>query len=407
MSEVNDNVLALVRAHNKSRDTRSAAIECYERLGMPGTDCEAYRFTDMARMLPVRSIHKTAANTPKAGADGHIRIMDGRLATPPEANAHFSIAETGIDNAPDAFESVAPGVSDGMVALNTSLAEACIHLHIKSATALDAPLVVDIDFTAAPGQLVSPRLLLTSGVDSEARIVLRQTSRTAASVNMVTEVHLAEHARLEVVTIQDFAPDAAVVNGLYCAQEADTTLRLTLASLGCRLTRNSVEASFDGERSHLDLNGICLTQGSQHTDNHTRIRHLKPGCTSGELFKGILGGQSTAAFTGMVLVADNAQKTEALQTNRNLLLSPQAKADTRPQLEIYADDVRCSHGATVGQLDAEQLFYMQARGISLDLARRLLTEAFAADVIERIGDETTRATVREAIGTRLETLTQQ
>ena len=109
----------------------------------------------------------------------------------------------------------------------------------------------------------------------------------------------------------------------------------------------------------------------------------------------------------MVLVADNAQKTEALQTNRNLLLSPQAKADTRPQLEIYADDVRCSHGATVGQLDAEQLFYMQARGISLDLARRLLTEAFAADVIERIGDETTRATVREAIGTRLETLTQQ
>jgi Fe-S cluster assembly protein SufD len=161
-------------------------------------------------------------------------------------------------------------------------------------------------------------------------------------------------------------------------------------SLGGALVRNEVRVRFDGEYAEATVNGLYMAQGKQHIDNFTVIDHAQPNCASHELYKGILDGQAHGVFNGKIFVRKDAQKTDAKQTNKVLLLSDDATINTKPQLEIFADDVKCTHGATIGQLDAAQLFYLQSRGIGLEQARRLLTFAFANDIVNRIKIEAVR-----------------
>ncbi len=172
-------------------------------------------------------------------------------------------------------------------------------------------------------------------------------------------------------------------------------------SLSGGLVRNDVTVVLDGEGSECVLNGLFVGNGRAHVDNHTTIDHVKPRCTSQELYKGILGGKSTGVFNGRIRVRANAQKTSARQTNKNLLLSPDAQINTKPQLEISADDVKCNHGSTIGQLDADALFYLRTRGIDTDAARAMLTYAFARELISRLRCEPLRRSVEALVLTRL------
>jgi Fe-S cluster assembly protein SufD len=184
-------------------------------------------------------------------------------------------------------------------------------------------------------------------------------------------------------------------------QGASSNVTSNNIALGAALARNEIAAVLEGEGAECTLNGLYLTTGRQHIDNHTTLDHASPHTTSHELYKGILDGKSEGVFHGRIIVRPEAQKTDAIQRNKNLLLSRDAVINTKPQLEIYADDVRCTHGATVGQVDQDAVFYLRSRGIGLEEARNLLTFAFTSDLIESIPVEAIRTRIASALFDRL------
>jgi Fe-S cluster assembly protein SufD len=201
----------------------------------------------------------------------------------------------------------------------------------------------------------------------------------------VTEIHAAENARIGHYKIQKEHPGAFHTGFVHMVQGRTSVVADHSLAFGGGLVRNDVRAVLADQGADCNLNGLYAIGGAQHVDNHTVIDHAKPHCTSHELYKGVLDGRSTGVFSGKIIVRKDAQKTDAIQSNKNLLLSDQATINTKPQLEIEADDVRCTHGATVGQIDDEALFYLQSRAIGIKEARALLTYAFAAEILDRVG----------------------
>jgi len=210
-------------------------------------------------------------------------------------------------------------------------------------------------------------------------------ARDARSLsNSATELVLERDAQLDYVQLQELPETAFHVSSMSARQETGSRLRATSIALGARLARVQLLAALSGEGAELELDGLYLGRGTQHQDHHTTVDHASPRTTSRTLFKGVLDGRAHGVFHGRVHVRPNAQKIDASQTNRALLLSDGAVVDSKPQLEIYADDVKCSHGASVGQLDLDQLFYLRARGLDPVEARALLTYAFASELLERL-----------------------
>ena len=207
---------------------------------------------------------------------------------------------------------------------------------------------------------------------------------------------------MEHIKIQDEAPESYHVAGIYAQLERSSRFRSHSLALGAKLSRNNIRTKLDGEGVECVLNGLYLTRGEQLADHHMIVEHAKPHCDSHEYFNGILDGASRGVFHGRILVRPDAQKTDAKQTNKNLLLSDDATANTKPQLEIYADDVKCTHGATIGQMDEEAIFYLRARGVPLLVARRMLMHAFAGEIIERIECEPIRERLDRVVWQRLE-----
>jgi Fe-S cluster assembly protein SufD len=208
--------------------------------------------------------------------------------------------------------------------------------------------------------------------------------------NAVTELVAAEGANIEYVKLQRESIRAFHVHTLQLQLAKSSKVKSHSINFGGRLVRNEVNAALAGEGCECTLNGLSIATGEQLVDNHTRIEHVKPHCASHELYKSILDGKAHGVFNGQIYVHPDAQKTDAKQTNQTLLLSENAVINAMPQLEIFADDVKCTHGATVGQLDAESIFYLRSRGIDKDAARSLLTYAFANDIVGRIGVEPLR-----------------
>lgn len=200
----------------------------------------------------------------------------------------------------------------------------------------------------------------------------------------MTEIYTGENSNIEMYRIQDENLNSYLVTLTQAEQRRGSVFTTYTVTTGGSLVRNDINTVLDGENCEAHLYGLYLTEDSQHVDNHTLIDHAKPHCLSNELFKGVLNDKSYAVFNGKVFVRPDAQKTNAYQSNKNILLSKDATVDTKPQLEIFADDVKCSHGATVGQLDDDSLFYLRSRGISEDMARSILIRAFASDVFEEI-----------------------
>jgi Fe-S cluster assembly protein SufD len=212
---------------------------------------------------------------------------------------------------------------------------------------------------------------------------------------------LERDAALEHYKLNEEGDGANHFAGIHVEQAEGSRYTSHNIAAGGRLIRNDLSCVLGGEGSECALNGLYLGRGRQHIDNHTSIEHRAPRCTSRELYKGVLDGHSRGVFSGHVVVQQDSQKTDAQQTNHNLLLSDDAEADTRPQLEIYADDVKCSHGSTVGQLNDDVLFYLRTRGIGEPLARRLLVTAFAQDIVERMTSAPVRQWAERLLATRL------
>lgn len=290
--------------------------------------------------------------------------------------------------------------ASGFSALNTALLGEGAYVHLSPGTRLEKPIV--LQFISEPGSeemCVHPRILIVAGENSQASIVEHYCGTDEAIYfnNVVTEISLRPGACLEHYKLQSEGRKSFHVATLQVAQERGSKFISHSVSLGGQLVRNDINSVLNDEGAVCELNGLYMANGRQHVDYHTRIDHSKPAGTSREHYKGVLDGRGRGVFNGRVYVHPDAQKTDAEQYNNNLLLSRDAEIDTKPQLEIYADDVKCAHGATVGQLDEDMIFYLRARGIPENAARGLLTYGFASDVLQRMS----LAGVREALDQRL------
>jgi Fe-S cluster assembly protein SufD len=270
-------------------------------------------------------------------------------------------------------------------ALNTAFMGDGAFIEIQANSVVTHP--IHLVFVSDGDERVShPRNLIVAAANSHASIVESFVCLRDGRyfTNAVTEISLGEGAHLDHYKIQRESEKSFHVGTVQARQARDSRLHSFSFAVGGSLARTNVYTSLDGDGASCTLNGLYLTDGSQHIDNQTSIEHIAPNCPSHEIYKGVLDGRSHGVFNGKVYVHPEAQKTDGKQSNNNLLLSPHARVDTKPQLEIFADDVKCTHGATVGRLDDVAMFYLNSRGIGPETARMLLTYAFAADVLETI-----------------------
>jgi Fe-S cluster assembly protein SufD len=248
----------------------------------------------------------------------------------------------------------------------------------------------------------SPRVLLLAGARSQATVVetYMGDGDAVSLTNAVTEISVGQGAVLEHLKRQEESRSGYHVHAIDVRQSRGSAFTQHNLAIGAQLARTDLNTLFAGEGGECTLNGLFVGSGTQHLDNHTRIDHAQPHCSSRELYKGILDGKARGVFHGTILVRQGAQKTDAMQTNKNLLLSREALVDSTPALEILADDVKCRHASTIGQLDVNALFYLRSRGIDQEHARSMLTYAFAADVAGRIKIPAIRSQIEKLLGLR-------
>lgn len=275
----------------------------------------------------------------------------------------------------------------GLTALNTMLFNEGAVISVAANSLIDKPIELLFINTGNTALLATHlRNMIVLADNAKATVIEHYVGLDdeVALTNVVTEVVLAENAELNHYKLQQESTDAYHIATLAAKQAASSKWLTNNISLGAKLARNDLHSQLLGEQSHVTMDGLYLVTGEQHVDNHTRIDHRVPNTTSEELYKGVLDEKSHAVFNGKVIVHKDAQKTDSNQSNRNLLLSRGCEIDSKPEMEIYADDVKCGHGSTVGQIDEDSLFFLRARGLDEVSARSLLTYAFAVDVLERI-----------------------
>jgi Fe-S cluster assembly protein SufD len=282
-------------------------------------------------------------------------------------------------------------------ALNTAFISDGAFIELRNDAVIEQPIHL---LFVSDGEGVShPRNLIVAGRHSRAVIIESYVSVRDSNyfTNAVTEIAVGEGAHIDHYKIQRESESAFHVGTVQIREERNSQLHSFSFAVGGSLARTNIYTSLVGDAATCTLNGLYLTDGSQHIDNQTSIEHIAPNCPSHEVYKGVLDGRSHGVFNGKVYVHPEAQKTDGKQSNNNLLLSPTARVDTKPQLEIFADDVKCTHGATVGRLDELAMFYLNSRGIGRETARTLLTYAFAADVLETIELESLKKALEKMV----------
>jgi Fe-S cluster assembly protein SufD len=332
---------------------RDAAAERFKELGFPTTHNEEWRFTNVAQIARV-----AWASRPAQAAQQPL----------PEIAQQHLAKYAALDNP--------------FVALNTANLGDVKVIQIPRNTVVEAP--IEITYQAAgDGVAFHPRTLILVGDGSQCTIVETYKGSGRYFTNAVTEVVAGDGAVLDHYKVQQESPEAFHVATMQASLGRSTSYATHSISLGATLSRHDSNATLS-EGTDATLNGLYIANGTQHVDHHTTIDHRLPHATSHELYKGILDGHAQAVFNGKIIVRQDAQKTDSKQTNKNLVLSDEAVINTKPELQIWADDVRCTHGATIGQIDAEMMFYLRSRGIGLNQARSLLIYAFAQDIVDRI-----------------------
>ena len=356
---------------------RDAAFARFAELGFPTTHNEEWRFTN------VSAIARTAF-TPGA-PDALLVYPDSvKKLAPADAEAHLA-RHAAFDQNP-------------FVDLNTAFLGNVTVLEIPRNAVIEQP--IEITYEGTDGAATHPRTLILVGANAQCTIVETYKGAGNYFTNAVTEIVVGDRAVVDHYKVQQESVNAFHISTLQVTIGRSAAFASHSISLGGALVRNDVNATLS-EGSDATLNGLYIVNGTQHIDNHTLIDHAMPHGTSHELYKGILDGKAHAVFNGKIIVRKDAQKTNAIQKNKNLLLSEDAMVDTKPQLEIFANDVRCTHGATVGQIDPEALFYLCSRGIGRREARALLTYAFAGDILDGIRLAPFRACLEGTLQARL------
>jgi Fe-S cluster assembly protein SufD len=292
---------------------------------------------------------------------------------------------------------------DSYVALNTAFSRDGFFFYAPKGATLDKPLQIINVLLSDEEIMVQQRNLIILEPGSNISIVMcdHTLSEQKYLSNVVTEIELAENAFLDYFNVQNANDETVMVSHTFAQQQASSNLRSMVVSLQGGVIRNNLNIKLEGQGAECHAHGLMLTDKKQHIDNSVFIDHAKPNCTSNQLYKGILDHESSGAFTGKILVNRDSQKTMAYQKNSSLLLSNEARMNAKPQLEIYADDVKCSHGSTIGQLDEDSLFYLRARGIGEEEARLMLMNAFALEILGEIKIEPLRLRMNELTEKRL------
>ena len=406
---------------------RKAGIARFAEAGFPTLRDEDWRFTNVAPLakLPFKL-------TPETSADGAVKTVladhvFAKLSGPRLVfvNGHFQPALSTLADMPPgvkvaslraALASDAPFVEkwlnhcarmddNAFAALNQAFFLDGGFVHVPADTTVEQPIqLIFVSTAGRDGETLQPRNLIVTGAHSRVAVVESYLAAGDAAyfTNAVTEIVAGDHAVLEHVKFQDEAAAAFHVATIAGELGRASHVHVHSFALGARLSRTNIRTKLAGEGLECILNGLYLTRGDQLADHHMVVEHAQPHCASHEYFNGILDDKSKGVFHGRILVRQIAQKTDAKQTNKNLLLSDDATADTKPQLEIYADDVKCTHGATVGQLNEESIFYLRSRGIPKKTARRMLIHAFAGEIIERVKCSPVREQLDKLVWDRLE-----
>lgn len=404
---------------------RHEALKHFKLLGIPSQKNEKYKYSKIEPLFnyeyekhfaPKRIVFNVddifRCDIPEL--DTHLAlVLNGfylpkgeKLITLPNGVIYGSLAEAAIrfpNLVKDRYNTLAENQTDGLVAMNTAFAQDGVFIYVPRNVVESKPIQIINLLMSDTNQMVQYRNLIVVDEGAQANVLVcdHTLSPKRFLSNVVTEIFVGSNAQLEFVKMQNEHNDSAQLTHTYAHQQADSRLVTNVLSLHGGFIRNNLAVTLAGEGADAQLYGLYLTDRTQHTDNFTFIDHAVPNCTSNELYKGILDDQATGAFNGKIMVRRDAQKTQAYQSNNNLLLTADARMNTKPQLEIYADDVKCSHGATVGQLDNEALFYMRARGIGEREAKLLLMFGFAHDVVKRISIDTLRERIDDMVNKRL------
>ncbi len=412
-----------------TRPIRKAAIERFAELGLPTSKLEEWKFTSVA------PIAKLAFQPPRQPAN---ELTIEELASTPLAdvafgtgchrlvfvNGRFCSELSSIDALPEGARVTSLSAAlrtdaavierrlaryasyhdHAFVALNTAFMQDGAFVQIPNGMILEKPIYLIFVATESEAPtVIYPRNLIVVGSGSQAQIIESYIGLADGVyfTNAVTEIVAGENTVVEYYKLQHESEQAFHIGAVQVNQDRNSNFTSHTVTLGGGLVRNDLNAVLDGSGIECSLNGLYVTGGRQHVDNHTVIDHCKPHGTSRELYKGILGGKSSAVFNGSIVVRKDAQKTDARQSNKNLLLSEGATINSKPQLEINADDVKCTHGTSIGHLDEDSVFYLRSRGVGPDEARTVLTYGFANDVLNRMKLNAVRVRLECALVARI------
>ena len=387
---------------------RQSAFDIFQESGFPNTRVEDWKYTDVRPIAKNTFSNITESNVASDNNEiDEILIKDLDCVNLVFINGAYSEKYSDIKNISSKI--VIKSMADALIndesllkkhltkhinqelnsftALNTAFIQDGAYINISANTNIDKPInITYISRDSNHPFATHPRNLIVMGENSNATIIENYVGSGKVNyfTNSVTETVLLQGAVLKHYKIQQEGSSAFHIASLNTSQSKDSRFESHLVSIGGALVRNNINASLNEEGAEIIMNGLYMTEDVQHVDNHTRVDHLKPHTQSHQNYRGVLNGKSRGVFNGKVVVHPQAQKIEAYQNNANLLLSDDAEIDTKPELEIYADDVKCTHGATVGQLDDDMLFYLRSRAVDEKTARSLLTYAFADEVISEI-----------------------
>jgi len=401
--------------------------EARERLrseGVPGRRQEEWRYSNPSALLEQRFRPLKPTGIPDAGElEAHlvpgldawrVVLVNGRFVPklsqldglPPgvEASGLHQLLRTDPQRLQSRLNGVAAAGAHLFATLNTAGLQDGFVLHLEENTRLEKPVeLIHLSLGGDQPRLVQPRHLVRLETGARMTLIERYLSpeQSLYCTNNLVEIELGEGATLEHHRLQEESPNAFHLSGVYLRQSAASRYRGSNVALGAAWSRTDLKVAFDQPGGECEIDGLYLAGDDQLADFHLDLEHGVPDCSSRQHFKGLVTGKGRAVLDGRILVARDAQKTEAHLQNANLLLSRQAEVDTKPQLEIYADDVKCSHGASVGQLDPNTLFYLRSRGIPEEQARRMLCIGFAGEIIERCGPQALREYIEARVEARL------
>ncbi|CAM1349062.1 Fe-S cluster assembly protein SufD [Tenacibaculum ascidiaceicola] len=412
-----------VNINSDLHEIRTKALQNFEKLGFPTKKLEAWKYTSLNSILkedysifPDRDASVEFADVKKYfihEIDSYkIVFVDGKYSSFLSTTTHDG-KDVCLLSAAFSKEKYKPVVEkyfnkiakqDNLTSLNTAFATEGAFIHIPKNVEVEKPIQI-INFTTGKehATMLQPRNLIVVEQNAHVQIIERHQNlnNNAVLTNAVTEIYTDTHATVDYYKIQNDNNDASLVDNTYIEQQKESTCSVHTFSFGGNITRNNLNFYQKGEHINSILKGITIIEGKQHVDHHTLVNHIEPNCESHQDYKGIYADRSTGVFNGKVIVEKEAQKTNAYQQNNNVLISDKATINAKPQLEIFADDVKCSHGCTIGQLDDQALFYMQQRGIPKKEAKALLMYAFANTVLESVKIPEVKKRITKLIANKL------